>query len=94
MAGGLALFSGSLCAIALTGFKGFGKITTVGGLLLLLGWLMIILHKPRASLTRTIHNLDASAGAFRSGLEGPTGTDLLRDSTQTRLGALHLVSAI
>jgi uncharacterized membrane protein YgdD (TMEM256/DUF423 family) len=35
---GIALFSGSLYALALTGAKALGAVTPVGGLLLLLGW--------------------------------------------------------
>lgn len=36
--GGIVLFSGSLYVLALTGFKSFGAITPVGGLLFLIGW--------------------------------------------------------
>jgi len=35
---GIALFSGSLYALALTGTKGLGAITPFGGLALLAGW--------------------------------------------------------
>ncbi len=35
---GIALFSGSLYLLALTGVRGFGAITPVGGLCFLAGW--------------------------------------------------------
>jgi uncharacterized membrane protein YgdD (TMEM256/DUF423 family) len=37
-AGGIALFSGSLYAMTLSGVRGLGAVTPVGGLLLLVGW--------------------------------------------------------
>ena len=38
---GIALFSGSLYALALTGVKNFGAVTPVGGIALLFGWLVV-----------------------------------------------------
>jgi len=38
---GIVLFSGSLYLLALTGQRGFGVITPVGGLCLLAGWLAL-----------------------------------------------------
>src|SRR5262249_49992449 len=38
---GIVLFSGSLYALALTGAKGLGAVTPVGGLLFLAGWLWL-----------------------------------------------------
>jgi uncharacterized membrane protein YgdD (TMEM256/DUF423 family) len=38
---GTLLFSGSLYALALTGVRGFGAITPVGGVLFLVGWLLL-----------------------------------------------------
>ena len=35
---GMVIFSGSLYALALTGIKGLGAITPIGGLLFILGW--------------------------------------------------------
>ncbi len=35
---GIVIFSGSLYALALTGTRGFGAITPIGGLLFLIGW--------------------------------------------------------
>src|SRR5688572_4868651 len=35
---GIAVFSGSLYAMTLTGIRAFGAVTPVGGLLLLAGW--------------------------------------------------------
>lgn len=35
---GVVLFSGSLYALALTGVRGFGAVTPVGGVALLAGW--------------------------------------------------------
>jgi uncharacterized membrane protein YgdD (TMEM256/DUF423 family) len=40
---GIALFSGSLYALALTGTRALGAVTPVGGLLLLAGWLALAL---------------------------------------------------
>lgn len=40
-AAGVALFSGSLYALALTGIKWLGAITPVGGILLLAGWAVL-----------------------------------------------------
>jgi uncharacterized membrane protein YgdD (TMEM256/DUF423 family) len=38
---GIALFSGSLYALALTGAKGLGAVTPLGGLGFLVGWLWL-----------------------------------------------------
>lgn len=38
---GILLFSGSLYALALTGISWLGIITPIGGLLLMLGWILI-----------------------------------------------------
>ncbi len=40
---GILLFSGSLYAMTLTGIRGLGAITPLGGLGLLVGWLFVIL---------------------------------------------------
>jgi len=42
-AAGIALFSGSLYAMALTGVRTLGAVTPVGGLLLLAGWVAVAL---------------------------------------------------
>lgn len=50
-AAGIALFSGSLYAMALTGTRGLGMITPVGGVLMIAGWLALaaaVLRAPRA----------------------------------------------
>ena len=39
--GGIVLFSGSLYALALTGTKGLGAITPIGGLAFIVGWLWL-----------------------------------------------------
>jgi uncharacterized membrane protein YgdD (TMEM256/DUF423 family) len=39
---GIALFSGSLYLLALTGVHGFGFVTPFGGVALLLGWLALL----------------------------------------------------
>ncbi len=39
---GTVIFSGSLYALALTGIKGLGAITPIGGLLFLIGWGLLI----------------------------------------------------
>ena len=38
---GTVFFSGSLYAMSLTGVRGFGAITPIGGLLFILGWLYL-----------------------------------------------------
>ena len=38
---GVALFSGSLYALSLTGLRSFGAITPIGGLCFLVGWLIL-----------------------------------------------------
>ena len=38
---GIALFSGSLYALALTGVKSVGAVAPIGGIALLIGWLVI-----------------------------------------------------
>ena len=40
---GTVVFSGSLYLLALTGVRGFGAITPVGGVLFLAGWLLLAL---------------------------------------------------
>jgi uncharacterized membrane protein YgdD (TMEM256/DUF423 family) len=40
---GVALFSGSLYALALTGWRAIGFVTPVGGVLLLAGWALLAL---------------------------------------------------
>lgn len=50
-AAGIALFSGSLYAMALTGARGLGMITPLGGVLMIAGWLALaaaVLRAPRA----------------------------------------------
>ncbi|MEM9443854.1 MAG: DUF423 domain-containing protein [Verrucomicrobiota bacterium] len=42
---GIIIFSGSLYILCVTGIKWLGAITPIGGICLLLGWLLIILHK-------------------------------------------------
>jgi uncharacterized membrane protein YgdD (TMEM256/DUF423 family) len=39
---GTLMFSGSLYVLALTGVRGFGLITPIGGVALLLGWLCLL----------------------------------------------------
>jgi uncharacterized membrane protein YgdD (TMEM256/DUF423 family) len=41
MLGGVVLFSGSLYALALTGYKWVGPITPLGGVCLIIGWLLL-----------------------------------------------------
>jgi uncharacterized membrane protein YgdD (TMEM256/DUF423 family) len=43
LATGSVLFSGSLYALALSGIRGLGAVTPVGGVLLLAGWLALCL---------------------------------------------------
>jgi uncharacterized membrane protein YgdD (TMEM256/DUF423 family) len=46
-AAGIALFSGSLYALSLTGIKPLGAITPLGGLCFLAGWAALIFKFPR-----------------------------------------------
>jgi uncharacterized membrane protein YgdD (TMEM256/DUF423 family) len=39
---GILLFSGSLVALALTGRRGWGAVTPIGGVLLIVGWLSVV----------------------------------------------------
>jgi len=39
---GIVIFSGSLYALALTGVKGLGAITPIGGLAFLAGWALLV----------------------------------------------------
>nr|NIR28667.1 DUF423 domain-containing protein [Gammaproteobacteria bacterium]NIR82326.1 DUF423 domain-containing protein [Gammaproteobacteria bacterium]NIV76464.1 DUF423 domain-containing protein [Gammaproteobacteria bacterium] len=43
MIAGLVVFSGSLYALSLTGLRGLGAITPLGGLAFILGWLALAL---------------------------------------------------
>jgi uncharacterized membrane protein YgdD (TMEM256/DUF423 family) len=43
---GILLFSGSLYAMTLTGARGLGAITPLGGLCLIAGWLALALARP------------------------------------------------
>ncbi|MEI8340263.1 MAG: DUF423 domain-containing protein [Verrucomicrobiota bacterium] len=43
---GILLFSGSLYLLAVSGIRGLGAITPVGGVLLLAGWLVLAFRKP------------------------------------------------
>jgi len=44
--GGITIFSGTLYILALTNVRWLGAITPIGGVLLLVGWLLLILKKP------------------------------------------------
>ena len=46
---GMVLFSGSLYSIALTGVKGLGTITPIGGLLFIIGWAYMSIQFFKAS---------------------------------------------
>ena len=41
---GVVIFSGSLYSLALTGIKGLGAITPIGGLLFILGWVWLAIQ--------------------------------------------------
>lgn len=49
MAGGIVLFSGSLYALALSGVRGIGAITPIGGVLFIAAWIMLLLAAWRGS---------------------------------------------
>jgi uncharacterized membrane protein YgdD (TMEM256/DUF423 family) len=42
---GIVIFSGSLYALALTGARGLGAVTPVGGLLFMAGWVTLALNR-------------------------------------------------
>lgn len=49
MTWGVLIFSGTLYALAVTGTKWLGAITPIGGLLLLIGWLLLAIRRwPRS----------------------------------------------
>ncbi len=43
---GILLFSGSLYALALSGVRWLGAITPFGGVLFLVGWAALAVHRP------------------------------------------------
>lgn len=43
---GVAVFSGSLYVLAITGVRWLGAVTPIGGVLLLVGWVMLVLAAP------------------------------------------------
>jgi len=45
-AAGIAVFSGSLYVLALTGLRWLGMVTPLGGVLLLAGWAWLVLSPP------------------------------------------------
>ncbi len=51
-AAGIAIFSGSLYLLVLTGQKWLGAITPLGGLVLLAGWLWLAIRPPEAVARR------------------------------------------
>ncbi len=48
---GTLLFSGSLYALALTGEKAFGRITPMGGVAFLIGWILLAVTGPSSPKT-------------------------------------------
>jgi len=46
---GIALFTGTLCAMALTGARWLGAITPIGGTALIAGWLLLLPHCRRSA---------------------------------------------
>ena len=47
---GIALFSGSLYLLALTGVKKWGAVTPIGGVLFLAGWLILLFSRSSGSV--------------------------------------------
>ncbi|MBI2789101.1 MAG: DUF423 domain-containing protein [Elusimicrobia bacterium] len=47
---GIALFSGSLYLLALTGVRKWGAVTPIGGVLFLAGWLILLFSRSSSSL--------------------------------------------
>lgn len=46
---GILVFSGSLYLLVLTGVRGLGAVTPIGGLGLLVGWILLALHVFRST---------------------------------------------
>jgi uncharacterized membrane protein YgdD (TMEM256/DUF423 family) len=44
---GINIFSGSLYLLCVTGLKWLGAITPIGGVLLMVGWLLLVFHRGR-----------------------------------------------
>ncbi|MAV27786.1 MAG: hypothetical protein CMQ05_17055 [Gammaproteobacteria bacterium] len=49
MLSGILLFSGSLYALTLLGWRWFGPITPLGGLLLMMGWVLLLVAMIRSN---------------------------------------------
>lgn len=49
MIGGILIFSGSLYILCLTGIRWLGAITPIGGLLMIIGWVLLFWAIARAS---------------------------------------------
>jgi uncharacterized membrane protein YgdD (TMEM256/DUF423 family) len=47
---GIALFSGSLYILALTGVRKWGAVTPIGGVLFLIGWLILMFSRSSGSV--------------------------------------------
>lgn len=47
---GIALFSGSLYILALTGVRKWGAVTPIGGVLFLIGWLVLLFSRSSSSI--------------------------------------------
>ena len=47
---GIALFSGSLYLLALTGVRKWGAVTPIGGVLFLIGWLILMFSRSSGSV--------------------------------------------
>ncbi|WP_088330806.1 DUF423 domain-containing protein [Lacimicrobium sp. SS2-24] len=47
---GVILFSGSLYLLALTGVRGFGPITPIGGVAMIIGWFLLLIASVRSGL--------------------------------------------
>lgn len=47
--GGIVVFSGTLYVLCLTGMKWLGAITPIGGVLLMLGWLLLVFPRGQSA---------------------------------------------
>lgn len=74
---GIGVFSGSLYALCLSGWKWLGAVTPLGGMLLLAGWVCLVLTRTNQSETPHLANHLASSGSRITpdppGSAGPTG---------------------
>lgn len=58
---GVLIFSGSLYALCYWGIKWLGAITPIGGLLMILGWLLLAVHSGKKQMGQAVRGMAKSA---------------------------------